>query len=73
MEQLENTNRDLHLTTERMRTVEAQRIAAAKEVELQRLQVTESSAVPKGFCCSQHCFSRSSHTWTGRGARCRPL
>jgi hypothetical protein len=39
MEQLESTNRDLQLTTERMRTVEAQRIAASKEIEMQRMQV----------------------------------
>jgi hypothetical protein len=45
MEQLESTNRDLQLTTERMRTVEAQRIAANKEVEMQRMQVGSRCAV----------------------------
>ena len=41
MEQLESTNRDLHLTSERLRKVEAQRLSAVREVEGMRLQVLQ--------------------------------
>jgi hypothetical protein len=36
MEQLENTNRDLHLTSERLRKVEVQRLTAVHEAEEMR-------------------------------------
>mmetsp|Transcript_13704 Transcript_13704/g.36706 ORF Transcript_13704/g.36706 Transcript_13704/m.36706 type:complete len:869 (-) Transcript_13704:372-2978(-) len=41
MEQLENTNRDLHLTSERLRKVEAQRLAAVREAEGMRVQMQQ--------------------------------
>lgn len=39
MEQLENTNRDLHLTSERLRKVEAHRLTAVREAEEMRAQM----------------------------------
>ena len=41
MEQLENTNRDLHLTSERLRKVEAQRLAAVREMETMQQHMQE--------------------------------
>lgn len=39
MEQLESTNRDLFLTSERLRSVEAQRMAAVKDSEAHQLSI----------------------------------
>jgi hypothetical protein len=41
MEQLESTNRDLQLATERNRSLEAQHLAATREVETQRTQIAQ--------------------------------
>lgn len=47
MEQLENTNRDLHLTSERLREVEAQRLAAVRESEALQQQMQEAEVERK--------------------------
>ncbi len=39
MDQLESTNRDLQLTSERLRTVEAQHLASTREGEAQRQHI----------------------------------
>ncbi|GFH15904.1 phosphotyrosyl phosphatase activator [Haematococcus lacustris] len=49
MEQLESTNRDLFLTTERMRTVEAQRSVAVKEADTQRHLLQQLEAERKAL------------------------
>ena len=40
MEQMESTSRELHVTSERLRGVEAQRIVAVREAEAQRVQLS---------------------------------
>lgn len=52
MEQLESTNRDLYLTTERLRGVEAQRIAAVRESESLKQQVAQLESEKKALHAS---------------------
>lgn len=49
MEQLENTTQELHETTERLRTADAERIAANKAMEGMRLQLMDLDAQHKGL------------------------
>lgn len=49
MEQLESTNSDLQSTSERLHTVEAQRLAAVRETEAQRQHVLTIESEHRGL------------------------